>query len=328
MSYKTKKQPFVSIIIPVYVKTPYFYEAVDKCLELDYTNYEIIIGVDKGVEFPLKHKKIRIIYTNKENTGPAEKRDMALRGAKGEIIAFLDDDSYPERDWLKKAVKIMQKKKVNSVGGPGLTPSSNGFFEKMTGAILGSVWGSGPFYYRFARGRPRFVDDYPAYNLFVTKKALKKVGGYGTKFYGGEDTALCLKLINSGYKIYYHPSIIVYHHRRPFPQGYFKQIANVGLHRGYFVKAYPQTSLRIVYFLPTIFSIVGIFLVFLSFFNFTVFLVTVFILFSFSVLIFFENLPKTQLHINIFLPGAVIISHFVYGYYFLKGALFTKELKR
>ena len=50
-----------------------------------------------------------------------------------------------------------------------------------------------------SRATPRTVDDYPAYNLFVRREALEHVGGWGTTFYGGEDTVLCLKLAEAGW---------------------------------------------------------------------------------------------------------------------------------
>ena len=195
------KNPKFSIVIPLYRKTAQFYEAVDGCLELNYQNIEIIVVVDLGVSMPLKHPKLKIIKTKRKITGHAEKRDLALKIVGGEYIAFLDDDSYPAIDWLENALKEIKRKKVKVVCGPGLTPPSSGVSQKLTGAILSSRFGSGPFYYRFAKGRPHFVDDYPAYNLIVAKEVLDKVGGFNSKFYGGEDTALCIKIINAGFKI-------------------------------------------------------------------------------------------------------------------------------
>lgn len=323
-----KKYPKVSIIIPLYIKTPYFFESVEKCLELDYPNFEVLIGVDSQMNVLFKDKRVRIIKTRKKRTGPAEKRDIGIIKAKGDIIAFLDDDSYPEKDWLKKAVYHLKKQKVASVCGPGLTPPADTFFQKMTGAIIGSKFGSGPYYYRFVKGSPRYVDDYPAYNLIVTKKVLKEVGGYGTKFYGGEDTALCIKLINAGEKIYYHPDIVVYHHRRSFPFEYSKQVGNVGKHRGYFVKAYPSTSLRISYFGPALFCIgLPVLLVLLLFipelFNLYILLFTLY-----YVVVVAEAYKREEFFILFFLPFAILVNYWSYGINFLKGLFFTKKMIR
>ncbi len=309
-----KKTEKVSIVIPLYVKTPYFYEAVGRSLELDYPDFEILIGVDGKTKVTIDDKRVKILRTGAKRTGPAEKRDICLRHAKGKYIAFLDDDSYPEENWLTKAIEILKRNKVAAVCGPGLTPPLDSFSQKITGAILASKFGSGPYFYRFTKGEKRFVDDYPAYNMLVTKDALKKVGGWGTKFYGGEDTALCLKLINAGEKIYYHPDIVVYHHRRRFPMEYAKQVGNVGHHRGYFVKVYPKTSLRFSYFAPAIFTLLFPFVILISP--------------IFYVVIFIESFDKNPLLINLILPFGIIVNYLSYGANFIKGLLFTQKMVR
>src|SRR5665647_377513 len=96
------KYPKISIIIPVVKINDYIHESVPKMLELDWPDFEILIFPD----FPDKNhtfEKTRIIASGK--VGPAEKRDMAIKYAKGEILAFLDDDAYPQKDWLKKIIK-------------------------------------------------------------------------------------------------------------------------------------------------------------------------------------------------------------------------------
>ena len=324
-----KKRPKVSIIIPLYKKTPYFFESVGRCLELDYPDFEIIIGVDGKTEVSYQDKKIRILRSGNLNTGPAEKRDIGIRSAEGDYVAFLDDDSYPEKDWLKQAVSSIKGKKVAAVCGPGLTPVWDSFSQKITGAILGSFFGSGPYVYRFARATERYVEDYPAYNMLVNKNVLKKIGGFGTKFYGGEDTALCLKIINAGEKILYDPKMVVYHHRRHFPFEYMRQIGNVGLHRGYFVKAYPKTSFRVSYFLPTLVLAVLLVLFFVVCFNPPLRPVVILGCLMVYFAIFIEGVwKKTGLIVSLFLPLAIVVSHFSYGINFVKGLIFINKLAR
>ncbi len=323
-----QKYPKVSIVIPLYVKTPYFYESVGRCLELNYPNFEVLIGVDGKTQVSYEDKRVKILRTGEKRTGPAEKRDICVAHATGEYIAFLDDDSYPEDNWITKSIKILKKKKVASVCGPGLTPPLDSFSQKITGAILSSKFGSGPYFYRFTKGEPRMVDDYPAYNMFVTKKALMGVGGWGTKFYGGEDTALCLKLINAGEKIYYHPDIVVYHHRRRFPLEYIRQVGNVGKHRGFFVKAFPETSLRFSYFAPALFTVaLPLILVAALFSKLILEIVLVAAVVSYLAIVL-ESLTRNELIINLILPVAIVVNYFSYGFNFLKGLIFTKEMER
>ena len=326
MVHNTNKYPKISVIIPVYIMTDYLLESIRGCLNLDYPNFEILVVIDAKMKVIFSDKRIIILKTGLPRTGPAEKRDLAIAKARGDLIAFLDDDSYPEKDWLKKTVEVMNRMKVSAVCGPGLTPPADNFSQKITGSLLASCFGSGPYFYRFTKGNPRFVDDYPAYNMIVKKDTLLRVGGFSTKFYGGEDTALCLKLINGGEKIYYHPDIVVYHHRRSFPFEYIRQVGNVGLHRGYFVKKYPQTSFRLSYFAPAIFTIgTPIFILLLIILGRVPLLIT--LILTYYIGLFIYSLQNNSAEISILLPVAIVVNYLAYGSKFIKG-LFLKKLER
>jgi hypothetical protein len=79
------------------------------------------------------------------------------------------------------------------------------------------------------------------------------------RYWPGEDTKLCLLLTRAENKrIVYDPSAIVYHHRRRLFWGHFRQVWNYAVHRGFFAKRYPQTSLRAQYFVPTVFVLANL----------------------------------------------------------------------
>ena len=80
----------------------YIIESIPYLLNQSYQNFEIIILPDK-LDRKIKNEKIRIIKTGA--IGPAEKRDFSLKYAKGEILAFIDDDAYPDKDWLKNSLQ-------------------------------------------------------------------------------------------------------------------------------------------------------------------------------------------------------------------------------
>ncbi|MBI4743240.1 MAG: hypothetical protein HY776_00140 [Actinobacteria bacterium] len=90
--------------------------------------------------------------------------------------------------------------------------------------------------------------------MIVRKSVLEQLGGFDTKFWPGEDTKLCLEITKKlNKKIIYSPDVLVYHHRRPLFTSHLKQVWSYALHRGYFVKRFPETSLRLTYFIPSIF---------------------------------------------------------------------------
>lgn len=323
------KNPYVSIIIPLYVIRERFFNDLIKYDDLDYPNFEIIIVCDKKVELPeLKKVEVKLIVTNKRHTGPAEKRDLAIKQARGSFCAFIDDDAYPRSDWLKKAMACFETNDIVAVGGPGVTPSEDSFWQKIGGYIIESYLCSGAMQNRFyTNGRKikKIVQDWPAYNLIVKTDILKRAGGYGSTFYGGEDTLLCLKLLKYG-KILFFSQVLVFHHRRIFPLEVIKQIGGVGLHRGYFFKKYPETSRKLIYLLPT--SLTAGFMIsfILSLLKPQLFAAIFLLAFTFF---WFLGSWSIQRHKVGILPSlisglGIIITHMTYGVYFIKGLLIKK----
>lgn len=240
----------VSIVIPLKAPNRNLEECLEHCLKLDYSDYEILVLPDGPSS--LSWPKTRVIPSGA--TGPSEKRDLALKYARGEIIAFIDDDAYPDSDWLKNASKYFDDPQVAAVGGPAVTPDNDGFMQKASGYVLSSFMGGGSYTFRYIPGSVREVDDYPTCNLLVRKSVMEKVGGFDNKFWPGEDTILCLEITKrEGKKIIYAPDVLVYHHRRTLFKQHLRQIWSYAVHRGFFVKRFPETSLRLSYFLPSIF---------------------------------------------------------------------------
>lgn len=324
-----QKSPFVSIIIPLYVIEDTFFSDLNYFKRLNYRKFEILIVCDKKVELPkIKGLRFQLILTGKKRTGPAEKRDIAIKKARGTICAFIDDDAYPSPKWLKKAIVHFNHPQIAAVGGPGLTPKEDGYWEQLTGLVYSSFFCGGFAQHRFVKRRMTFVDDYPAYNLIVRKDVLKEIGGYNSHFYGGEDTFLCLKIIKTGLKILYDPEVVVYHHRRALFVPYLKQIANIGKHRGYFAKKFPETSRRLVYFIPSILSFGLISGLIYSIFNIKIFVLIFLILIIFILLGIFSLTRKSQSLVKCFLASSgIILTHVVYGIFFIRGVL-IKDLKR
>lgn len=249
----------VSVIVPLHR----FTAAARTCLEtvaaLPGDRHELLVVSDRPVQ-GLPPFATPMIMDSDADTSPAEKRDAALAQARGEICAFLDDDAYPADDWLERALaRFDANDSIAAVGGPGVTPPNSPVLERAGGAFYESPLGSGGLRYRFRPlGQVREVDDYPAYNFFVRTEVLRSVSGWDSRFYGGEDTKLCLALHQAGHRLVYDPDVVVYHHRRPLFAPHMRQVGNVGRHRGYFVRAFPGTSARPIYFAPSLALLGGI----------------------------------------------------------------------
>lgn len=180
-------KPKVSIIIPLKkIVTWTREETIPQILKQSYKDFEIIVLPDRKTN--LKFPKTKIISTWPK-VGPADKRDIGVRNSCGDIIAFIDDDAYPSKNWLKNAVGYFKKNSICAVCGPGLTPGSDSLLSKVSGWMWASWLGSGGAgRYRCWPGKKRIVDDFPTFNLIVRKADYKKIGGFDSHFWPGEDS--------------------------------------------------------------------------------------------------------------------------------------------
>jgi cellulose synthase/poly-beta-1,6-N-acetylglucosamine synthase-like glycosyltransferase len=289
----------VSIIIPIIEITDYLRESIPEILKLDHDDIEIIVIPNEmptekwlAPDMPDTSRggqaKIKIIPNGNNNA--SEKRNIGVKNATGEIVAFLDDDAYPKKDWLKNALKHFKETPIGhseshqgeeshtkissnrdsspaneagqndngnhnivAVGGPAITPESDNIFQKASAAAFESFIGGGATRNRYLPvGKNRDIDDWPSVNLLVRRDVFVKTGGFDKRYWPGEDTKLCLELLKYG-KIVYEPNAIVHHHRRGSLNKHLRQIGNYGLHRGHFARLYPQNSLKLTYLIPSLF---------------------------------------------------------------------------
>lgn len=328
------KSPLVSVVIPLIKINDYLInENLPAFLNQSYKNFEVIILPNnesfEDLKLLKKYKWLKIMPTG-QITRPAEKRDIGVKSAKGQIIAFIDDDAYPSPDWLKNAVSLFNSKKVEAVCGPGILPKKTGIWEKIFDEVLKTTIGSGDYKYRFAKQKERYVDDYPSMNFLIQKDTFEKLGGFNSEYWPGEDSKLCNDLVykNKG-KILYDPNIFIYHHRRTNIKSYLKQYANYGFHRGAFFAHGDANSRRLVYLLPTFFVIYLLLIIgavfamnFLKLNNIyvTILSLPLFVYFLGSLYIFISSLvSQKNLMIAFMAPIVMFFTHVIYGIIFIKG---------
>lgn len=250
-------KPFVSVVIACPASSWMLEECLKALNEQTYSEFEVLVLPDQSIDrfatdflFPLT-----VLPTGKVR--PAEKRNLGIQHAKGDVVAFIDDDAFPEAHWIENAVKYFSDPAIGGVGGPGVTPPGDAFLAQAGGRVYENVFVSGNYRYRYVGGRVLLdVDDYPSCNLFVRTSLLRKFGGYRTDFWPGEDTLLCKSIVcDEKKRIVYDPWTIVYHHRRPLFGAHLRQLGRYAFHRGYFVKRFPENSLHLSYFIPTAFTL-------------------------------------------------------------------------
>ena len=217
----TQRKPKVSIIIPAHNKVRVTYYCLCSILvAYNKTSFEVIVVDDGSTDDTNRLEEIVSGIKVVRNTEPQrfiEACNAGAKAARGEYIILLNNDTEVTDGWIDELIDGFNRfPSVGAVGSKLLYPDG-----KLQGAG-GIVWGSGnPWNYGTAQNPwdPRFmyarqVDYICGAALMTTKKIWKEVGGlsdYLKPMYF-EDTDFSFKVREAGYKTYYIPSSIVYHH--------------------------------------------------------------------------------------------------------------------
>lgn len=313
--------PKVSIIIPCRYIDGYTMECIYKCLNcLDYDDIEVIVLPDRYNNVPIKNKKLKIISTGEKP--PGAKRNIGIENSSGDVIAFIDSDAYPARDWLKNAIRYLEDREVVAVGGPGVTPEEDALLQKASGYVYSSFL-MGGLSRRFKQDSSYESDDVHSCNFIVKRDALDNIR-WDERYWPGEDTLICKDLKRAG-KILEAKDVVVYHHRKPLFIPHLKQVYNFGIHRGLFARKFGENSLKLVYFLPSVFVLYLLFgtvtSVFFEWFK-KIFLLS---LAFYLITTLISSLNSRKLFLFVFI--GIILTHITYGIAFLFG-LAKKDLRR
>lgn len=317
-----------SFIIPVKEINDYVRDNISRILLFEKNDFEIIVYPDETTDEVWG--KTRQIATGPG--GPAMKRNLSIRDAKGEILVFIDDDAYPKENFIEVLAKDFDDENIAAVGGPAITPRESKFWQRVSGAtFLSSLSGGFPERYR-PMGKKTFVADWPSVNLSIRKKIFSDLGGFAGDYWPGEDTKLGLDLLTKkNARILYDPDLIVYHHRREGLVKHVRQISGYGLHRGFFAKKYPKTSLNWKYFLPSLFVFFIVFGAIFSYFfrTFIFFYAFGWSVYFVAMLNAFYDIYTHEKNILVTLAASyyIFLTHIFYGLRFLQGLFFTRNLK-
>ncbi|HEY0877395.1 MAG TPA: glycosyltransferase family 2 protein, partial [Zeimonas sp.] len=126
--------------------------------------------------------------------GAAGARNAGWRAAQGEIIAFTDDDTVPDRNWLLAGLRAL-------AGGA----------SAVTGRVEMPLPERPTDYEKDAAGLTRA--EFVTANCFVRRDVLERIGGFDERFTSAwrEDSDLHFRLLEAGCRIERAPDAVVVH---------------------------------------------------------------------------------------------------------------------
>lgn len=215
--------PKVSVVVCSYNGGKTLRGCLESLMRLDYPDYEVIV-VDDGStdqtseivsDFPM------VEYHYQENQGLSVARNVGGELASGEIVAYTDDDCISDEHWLRYLVQAMQDQQVEAIGGPNITPDSDGWIAKCVAASPGN-----PSHVML---NDTHAEHIPGCNMAFRRDTLLGIGGFDPQFrVAGDDVDICWRMLDAGLSIGYAPGAMVWHHRRASIQAYAKQQQGYG----------------------------------------------------------------------------------------------------
>ncbi|HMB89840.1 MAG TPA: glycosyltransferase [Rhodothermales bacterium] len=214
--------PQFSVVICSYNGASTIHECLDAVQRLDYPNFEVIVVDDGSTDDTASIARafdVRLIQS--ANQGLSAARNTGMDAAKGEIIAYLDDDAYPDSHWLTYLASTFMTTEHAAVGGPNLAPSNDGLVADAVNYAPGN-----PIHVLFS---DRVAEHIPGCNMAIRIDALQSIGGFDSQFnIAGDDVDVCWRLQQQGWTLGYHPVALVWHHRRRTIRTFWQQQLNYG----------------------------------------------------------------------------------------------------
>jgi len=226
--------PRISVVVCSYNGARTIRDCLDGLEQLAYPDYEVIVVDDGSTDSTAaiaSRYDYRLIRT--ENRGLSNARNTGLKAATGEIVAYIDDDAYPDPHWLTYLAAKFLSTSYAAVGGPNLAPPGDGPIAECIARAPG-----GPVHVLLSDCEAEHI---PGCNMAFRKDCLEAVGGFDPQFRtAGDDVDVCWQLQERGWTLGFSPAALVWHHRRNSLRTYWKQQIGYGRAEAMLERKWPE----------------------------------------------------------------------------------------
>ena len=229
-----RDEPRVSVVVCTHNGSATLRGCLEAVAALRYTAFETIVVDDGSTDATAAIAggyDVRLIST--ENQGLSAARNTGLMAARGEIVAYLDDDARPDPHWLHFLVRGFRTTDHAAVGGPNLPPPDDGPIAACVANAPG-----GPIHVLVS---DTDAEHLPGCNMAFRRDALLAIGGFDPQFRAaGDDVDVCWRLQEHGATLGFHAAAMVWHHRRRSVRGYWRQQRGYGHAEALLERKWPE----------------------------------------------------------------------------------------
>lgn len=217
--------PSFSIIIPTYARPQQLAACLDAvdCLDYPRDRFEVIV-VDDGSPSPLEavvapyQETLDVTLLRQPNSGPGIARNTGAARARGEFLAFTDDDCAPAAGWLRGLAARFRENPIQAVGGRTVNGLPDNLYSVASQLLVDYVYA---YYAENTQYRRFFASN----NLAFPTKVFLDLGGFYSEFrlMASEDREICARWQRRGYPMTYAPEAIIQHYHALTLRDFWKQ---------------------------------------------------------------------------------------------------------
>lgn len=226
--------PFISVVICSYNGARTIRQSLEALRKVVYPKFEVIV-VDDGSRdaTPKIAGEFDVRLIRQLNAGLSAARNAGWQNARGEIVAYLDDDASPDPHWLQYLASAFMSGNDAGVGGPNIAFPDDTFVAHCVDHAPGN-----PTHVLLT---DRVAEHLPGCNMAFRKSCLAAIGGFDAAFrIAGDDVDLCWRLQARGWQLGFHPGAMVWHHRRGTVPTYWRQQLNYGRAEAMLERKWPE----------------------------------------------------------------------------------------
>ena len=227
--------PRVSVVVNTYNRAASLATTLEALEHLEHPQFEVVVvngpSTDGTDQLLAKYRgRIKVGHCAERNLSAS--RNIGIRMSAGDVVAFIDDDAYPDPGWLDALSGAYVDEVVAAAGGPTFDHTGYGLQAAHSLADhLGEAWaemGSGADatdYYSFPYS-DRFIYTIGTNSSF-RRDLLTSIGGFDEEFaYYADEADVCCRLADSGYVVRALDDGFIYHKFLPSEMRYRSDVVN------------------------------------------------------------------------------------------------------
>lgn len=220
--------PFFSVIIPTHNRSAKLKSCLHALAAQTYPRdrFEVLVVDDGSLDPPREivasfSESLNVILLAEPHGGPSAARNAGAARARGDFLAFTDDDCAPAPDWLENIWARLASSPTVLVGGRTINALTENIYSETSQALIEII----NAHYNHDPVNAQFL---ASNNIAMPAAQFHAMGAFDVNFLFAEDREFCHRWLHHGYRMTYAPEVLIYHYHDLTPRRLWRQHFNYG----------------------------------------------------------------------------------------------------